>query len=51
MKIIDLSGAEQEFRAWATKLAERFGYTVEFRAVGPEHADLGSPTQMGIFSL
>ena len=39
----------EEFRGWATKLAERFGYTVEFQAVGPEHADLGSPTQMGVF--
>jgi 3' terminal RNA ribose 2'-O-methyltransferase Hen1 len=38
-----------EFRAWATGLAQRFGYTVEFRTVGPEHADLGSPTQMGVF--
>ena len=38
-----------EFQAWATGLAQRFGYTVEFRAVGPEHADLGSPTQMGVF--
>ncbi len=38
-----------EFQAWATGLAQRFGYTVEFRAVGPEYADLGSPTQMGVF--
>ena len=38
-----------EFRAWATGVAERFGYAVEFRSVGPEHADLGPPTQMGVF--
>ena len=38
-----------EFQAWAVGLAQRFGYTVEFRPVGPEHADLGSPTQMGVF--
>ncbi len=38
-----------EFQAWATGLAQRFGYTVEFRAVGPEHVELGSPTQMGVF--
>ncbi len=38
-----------EFQAWATGLAQRFAYTVEFRAVGPEHVDLGSPTQMGVF--
>jgi 3' terminal RNA ribose 2'-O-methyltransferase Hen1 len=39
----------EEFRNWATALADRFGYTVEFRAVGPENAELGSPTQMGVF--
>jgi 3' terminal RNA ribose 2'-O-methyltransferase Hen1 len=39
----------EEFRRWAANLAERFGYTVEFRAVGPEHPDFGSPTQMGVF--
>ncbi|MGO9113004.1 MAG: 3' terminal RNA ribose 2'-O-methyltransferase Hen1 [Thermoguttaceae bacterium] len=38
-----------EFQAWATGLAQRFGYTVEFQAVGPEHAELGAPTQMGVF--
>ena len=39
----------EEFQTWAKGVAGRFGYTVEFRAVGPEHPDLGSPTQMGIF--
>ena len=38
-----------EFRNWATGVAERFEYVVEFRAVGPEHAEFGSPTQMGVF--
>lgn len=41
--------SREEFRSWTTKLAERFGYTVEFQLVGPEHDELGSPTQMGIF--
>ena len=40
----------EEFQTWAKGVAGRFGYTVEFRGVGPEHADLGSPTQMGILS-
>lgn len=39
-----------EFQAWATKLAERFGYTVEFHSVGPVNEELGPPTQMGIFT-
>lgn len=38
-----------EFRTWAEGLASRFGYAVEFQGLGPQHADLGSPTQMGIF--
>ena len=40
----------QEFQTWAKGLAEKFGYTVEFQSVGAEHADLGSPTQMVIFT-
>jgi len=39
----------EQFHSWARGIAERFGYTVEFRPVGPEHVDLGSPTQMGVF--
>jgi 3' terminal RNA ribose 2'-O-methyltransferase Hen1 len=39
-----------EFQAWATRAAERFGYRVVFRPVGPEDAVVGAPTQMGIFS-
>jgi hypothetical protein len=41
----------QQFQAWATKMTERFGYTVNFLPVGPEDAGLGSPTQMAVFSL
>jgi 3' terminal RNA ribose 2'-O-methyltransferase Hen1 len=40
----------QEFQAWATKVAERFGYAVRFLAVGPEDAAVGAPSQMGIFT-
>jgi len=39
-----------QFRDWATGVAERFGYTVRFTPVGPEDAEVGSPTQMGIFT-
>lgn len=38
-----------EFQAWASGVAERFGYTVRFAPVGPEDGAVGSPTQMGIF--
>jgi 3' terminal RNA ribose 2'-O-methyltransferase Hen1 len=39
----------EEFQAWGTRVAERFGYAVRFEPVGPEDADLGAPTQMGVF--
>jgi 3' terminal RNA ribose 2'-O-methyltransferase Hen1 len=39
----------QEFQNWATGIAARFGYAVRFLPVGPEHADHGPPTQMGVF--
>ncbi len=40
----------QEFQDWASGIANRFGYSVRFLPVGPEHAEYGPPTQMGIFS-
>jgi 3' terminal RNA ribose 2'-O-methyltransferase Hen1 len=39
-----------EFATWSNGLAERFGYSVRFLPVGPEKPDIGSPTQMAIFS-
>jgi 3' terminal RNA ribose 2'-O-methyltransferase Hen1 len=39
----------QEFQDWAEAVARRFGYTVRFLPVGPEHEEVGPPTQMGIF--
>jgi 3' terminal RNA ribose 2'-O-methyltransferase Hen1 len=39
-----------EFQSWATSMAARFGYSVRFLPVGPEHQAIGSPTQMGIFT-
>lgn len=40
-----------EFRAWAESVAGRFGYGVRFSDVGEADAELGAPTQMGVFSL
>lgn len=40
----------QELQDWAKAVAGRFGYSVRFLPVGPEHATLGPPTQMAIFT-
>jgi 3' terminal RNA ribose 2'-O-methyltransferase Hen1 len=39
-----------QFRDWAQRIAGRFDYTVRFAPIGPEDADVGSPTQMGVFT-
>ena len=39
-----------EFQSWATRISERFGYTVVFRPIGPTTEDVGAPTQMAVFS-
>lgn len=38
-----------QFQDWASRVAEQHGYCVRFLPVGPEHEDVGSPTQMGVF--
>lgn len=38
-----------QFQNWATGIASRFGYSVEFRTVGTEDVEVGAPTQMGVF--
>ena len=40
-----------EFRNWAERTADRFGYKVRFLAVGPEDQAAGAPTQLGVFEL
>jgi 3' terminal RNA ribose 2'-O-methyltransferase Hen1 len=40
-----------EFQAWANRVAERCGYSVQFLPVGLEDVDVGAPTQMGVFTL
>ena len=39
----------EEFRAWAEAVAARHGYRVRFLPVGPDDAEVGPPTQMGVF--
>ena len=41
----------QEFQTWANGIAARFGYSVNFLAIGPEDAKVGAPTQMAVFAL
>lgn len=38
-----------EFQNWANGIAVRFGCGVQFLPVGPEDAEVGSPTQMALF--
>lgn len=40
-----------QFRAWAGSICSRFGYSAQFLPIGPEDAEVGSPTQMGVFTL
>lgn len=39
-----------EFETWARGVAERAGYAVEFRPIGPIDEMHGSPTQMAVFT-
>ncbi|MFG2461895.1 3' terminal RNA ribose 2'-O-methyltransferase Hen1 [Streptomyces sp. NPDC048523] len=41
----------QEFRDWASSVAERHGYGVEFVPVGPDDPEVGPPTQMAVFEI
>jgi 3' terminal RNA ribose 2'-O-methyltransferase Hen1 len=40
-----------EFEAWANRVAEKHGYSVRFVPVGAEDPQLGSPSQMAVFTL
>jgi hypothetical protein len=40
----------EQFETWAVRVAERFGYAVRFAPVGAIDEEVGSPTQMGIFT-
>ena len=39
-----------QLRAWAEGVAARFGYRVRFLPVGPVDPEVGSPTQMAVFT-
>ncbi|WP_055588573.1 3' terminal RNA ribose 2'-O-methyltransferase Hen1 [Peterkaempfera griseoplana] len=38
-----------QFGDWARQVAARYGYTVDFRPVGPDDPEVGPPTQLAIF--
>ena len=39
-----------EFEVWAAGIADRFGYAVRLAPVGPVQPDVGSPSQMAVFT-
>ena len=39
-----------DFESWGRAAAERSGYAVRYRPVGPEDPDVGPPTQMAVFT-
>ncbi|MBP2356771.1 hypothetical protein JOF29_007881 [Kribbella aluminosa] len=39
-----------EFRTWSTQVADRYGYSVEFRPVGLDDPEVGPPTQLAVFA-
>jgi 3' terminal RNA ribose 2'-O-methyltransferase Hen1 len=39
-----------EFRDWAEKTADRYGYQARFDEIGEADPQLGAPTQMGVFT-
>jgi len=39
-----------EFRGWAERVAAGHGYAVRFQPVGPDDPELGSPTQLALFT-
>jgi len=40
-----------EFQAWAQSVAQRFGYSMQVQPLGPEDAEVGAPSQMGVFNV
>ena len=40
-----------EFQQWAQGVAEQNGYAVQFAPIGPDDAEVGSPTQMATFDV
>lgn len=42
--------SRDQFLAWAKRIAESHGYSVQVSPIGPVDADVGAPTQMAVFS-
>ncbi|WP_116021125.1 3' terminal RNA ribose 2'-O-methyltransferase Hen1 [Thermomonospora umbrina] len=40
----------EEFRAWASRVADTHGYRVRYVPVGDDDPEVGPPTQMGVFT-
>lgn len=40
-----------EFQSWAGQVAVQYGYQVRFEGIGPVADEVGSPTQMAVFTL
>ncbi|MDE0087324.1 MAG: 3' terminal RNA ribose 2'-O-methyltransferase Hen1, partial [Candidatus Poribacteria bacterium] len=40
----------EEFQSWASDISNRFGYTVVFHPIGEIGENVGSPTQMAVFT-
>ena len=38
-----------EFEEWSRRVADRFGYSVQFATIGSVNEQWGAPTQMGVF--
>jgi 3' terminal RNA ribose 2'-O-methyltransferase Hen1 len=39
----------QEFQKWSDDVAQRYGYAVDLKPIGPVDSSLGAPTQMAVF--
>lgn len=42
--------SREEFKSWTAHICETFGYSVEIREVGDMDENVGTPTQMGVFT-
>jgi len=40
-----------QFLAWAEQVADKYGYTVTVRPVGPADEEVGAPTQLALFRI
>jgi hypothetical protein len=39
-----------QFRDWAARVADHYGYAVRSEPVGPDDPEVGPPTQMAVFT-